>query len=62
MDHLIGVRRVLVQVPVARNDQVIAQVAGLAVQVRDQWLSVPLQQTLVLTAHALATTASQEQN
>jgi hypothetical protein len=62
MNHLIGVRRVFVQVPVARDDEIIAQVACLAMQVRDQRLSVPFQQTLVLTPHALATSTRQEQN
>jgi hypothetical protein len=62
MDQLIGIRRVRVQVPVARDDQVIAQATGFSMQVRNQRLAMPFQQTFVLTAHALAATTCQEQN
>ena len=62
VNQLIGVRRVLFQISVTRDDQVIAQWPRLAMQMGNQRLAVPFQQTFVLTTHSLAATACQEQN
>ncbi len=61
-DQLIGVGRVLRLVAIAGDDQVVGQRPHQAMQVRDQRLPVPVQQTLVEAAHALATAAGQQKD
>ena len=60
--QLVGVGRVLLPITVAGDDQVIGQAARQPVQMADQRLALPLQQTLVLATHALAAPACQQQD
>ena len=61
-DQLIGQAGVLFVVAIAGNDQVIGQRAGDALGIRDQRLTLPSHQPLVLTAHALAASPRQQQD
>ena len=62
LNQLIGVRRVLLQIAVARHDQVVGQRPGQSMQMLDQRLALPFDQPLVASAHALPLATGQQQD